>query len=475
MDRITEDVDLLVVGGGKAGKTLAMDWARSGRRVAMVERGMIGGTCINVACIPTKALVASARAVRVLARARELGLVAEAPSADAAVAPPADAELAPLVSTELLRAHKNGVVQGMIAINHKQFLESGMDFVLGQARFIAERTVEVALNDGDTRVLRGADTVINTGTEPRIPDIPGLREAGFLTSETLLGLERLPARLIVIGGGPIGLEFADMFAAFGSQVTLLVRGPRLLPYEDEDIAEAVTGLLTAHGVDIRTDSQVASVRSDGDQRVVTLTDGTYVTGDEVLVAVGRRPVTAELDLDAGGVRTTDASFVAVDEHLATNVPHTWAAGDVAGSWQFTHVSLDDYRILKANLAGGSRSTRDRLIPHTTFLTLDFARVGLTETQARAAGYEVGVAKLPVTAIPRARTMRDTDGIWKAVVDTRTDRILGVALLGPESGETLAAVQIAMLADLPYTSLRDMILTHPTMTEGLNLLFAALQR
>ncbi|MFF3562520.1 dihydrolipoyl dehydrogenase family protein [Streptomyces sp. NPDC002574] len=459
MDRTPEDVDLLVVGGGKAGKTLAMDRARAGQRVAMVERGMIGGTCINVACIPTKSLVASARARRVVTRARQLGLIAEAP----------------VVSAESLREHKNGVVDGMVSLNHRQFLDSGMDFVLGRARFVAERTVEVALNDGGTRVLRGADAVINTGTVPHVPGIPGLAEAGALTSETLLRLERLPAHLIVIGGGTVGLEFADMFATFGSRVTLLVRGSRLLPGEDEDIALAVTELLTADGVEILFGRTAASVRRGADGRVtVGLSDGAEVSGDDVLVAVGRDPVTSDLALDVAGVRTDAAGFVVVDEHLAADAPHTWAAGDVAGSAQYTHISLDDYRILKANLAGGSRSTRDRLIPHTTFLSLDFARIGLTEGEARAAGHDVGVARLPVSAIPRARTMRETDGVWKAVVDNATERILGVAMLSPEAGETLATVHTAMVAGLPYTALRDMIITHPTMTEGLNLLFAKVE-
>jgi pyruvate/2-oxoglutarate dehydrogenase complex dihydrolipoamide dehydrogenase (E3) component len=453
-----EEYDLLVVGGGKAGKTLAMDWAKAGRRVAMVERGMIGGTCINVACIPTKTLVTSARAARTLARAEQLGLVGAAPKIDG----------------DLLRTHKTGVVDGMVAANHKQFLDSGMDLVLGTARFTAERTVEVALNDGGTRVLRGAETVINTGTRPLLPQIPGLADAGALTSDTLLELQQLPERLTVIGGGAIGLEFAHMFAAFGSHVTLVEAAARLLPREDEDIAQAVADLLTADGIDLVLGSAPVSVRRVPDGRVtVTLSDGTTVTSDDVLVAAGRAPVTAGLGLAAAGVKTDEAGFVVVDDHLATSAPHTWAAGDVAGSPQFTHVSLDDYRILKTNLAGGSRSTRDRLIPYTLFITPELSRVGLTEEQARAAGHEVRVAKLPVAAIPRARTMRETTGLWKAVVDARTDRILGTSLLGPESGEVITTVQSTMLAGLPYTALRDMIISHPTMTEGLNLLFAAL--
>lgn len=411
MADIAETYDLLVVGGGKAGKTLAMDWARAGKRVAMVERGMIGGTCINVACIPTKALVTSARAARTLARAEQFGLVAEAPKVDVG----------------LLRAHKSGVVDSMAAGNHKQFLDSGMDLVLGQARFIAERTVEVALNDGGTRVLRGAETVINTGTRPLVPGIPGLADAGALTSDTLLELERLPERLTIIGGGVVGLEFAHMLAAFGSRITLVESGQRLLPREDADIAQAVTDLLTADGIEIIVGSPVTSVeRGAHGQVTTTLSSGTRLASDDVLVAVGRAPVTAELGLESAGVKTNEAGFVVVDDRLATSAPHTWAAGDVAGSPQFTHVSLDDYRILKANLSGDNRSTRNRLIPYTIFLTPELARVGLTEEQARTAGHEVRVAKLPVAAIPRARTIRETDGIWKAVVEARTDRVLGVS-------------------------------------------------
>ncbi|NBM15259.1 NAD(P)/FAD-dependent oxidoreductase [Streptomyces sp. GC420] len=455
---MVEEFDLLVVGGGKAGKTLAMDRARAGQRVAMVERGLIGGTCVNVACIPTKALVTSARARRTLARGRELGLVVGDTGTD----------------VERLREHKAEVVDGMIAINHKQFLDSGMDLVLGQARFVAERTVEVALRDGGSRVLRGARTVINTGTRPRIPGIPGLSAAGPLTSESLLRLERIPGRLIVIGAGPIGLEFADMFAAFGSRVTVVARNRALLPQEDPDIAAAAAALLADNGVNVLLGRGVTRVVRDSAGAVtVSLDDGSEVSGDDVLVAAGRQPVTEELDLERARVALTDSGFIAVDEYLATTAEHTWAAGDVAGSPQFTHASLDDYRILKANLAGGTRSTKGRLIPHTTFLGVDLARVGLGEEEARRAGHDVLIARLPVAAIPRARTMRETAGLWKAVVDADSHKILGASLLGPEAGEVITVVQTAMLAGLPCTALRDMIITHPTMGEGLNMLFATL--
>ncbi|MFF9373208.1 dihydrolipoyl dehydrogenase family protein [Streptomyces griseoluteus] len=454
----TERFDLLVVGGGKAGKTLAMDAARSGKSVAMVEREMIGGSCINVACIPTKALVSSARTLRSLRNAGELGVQVDAPH----------------VTARSLLEHKNGVVEGMVAMNHKQFLASGMDLVIGRARFIAPGTVEVALSSGGTRTLSGTQTVINTGTRPFVPSIPGLVDGGYLTSDSLLELERLPQRLVIIGGGTVGLEFAQMFATFGTNVTLVESGPRLLPREDEDIAQAVSDFLKRDGIHVLTGISVTEVRRNHAEVKVTLSDGTSLEADDVLVATGRAPATPDLDLAAAGVEVDGKGYVVTDERLATSAPGVWAAGDVAGSPQFTHVSLDDYRVLKENLAGGTRSTRDRLIPYTIFLTPELARVGLTEEQARAAGYDVRVARLPVAAIPRARTMRETDGLWKAVIDGRTGRILGVSLLGHEAGEALTTVQTAMLADMHYTALRDMIIAHPTMTEGLNLLFGAVQ-
>ncbi|MEU1532025.1 dihydrolipoyl dehydrogenase family protein [Streptomyces fagopyri] len=454
-DTETETVDLLVFGGGKGGKTLATDMARGGKRVVMVERGMIGGGCINVACIPTKTLVTSARLLERLSRAEEMGV--RGPKA--------------AVDLGLLRAHKEGVVAGMVELNHQQFLSSGMDFVLGVAEFVAERTVRIKLNDGGTRIVRGDDVVINTGTVPRVPAVPGLAEAAPLTSETLLHLDRIPEHLVVMGGGYVGLEFAQMFAAFGSRVSVVHRGERLLPHEDPDIAQAVTEVLRDSGVEFHPGAEVREV-TRGPNGGVTVhgADGTRVTGTDILVAVGREPVTRDLGLETAGVETDARGFVKVDDRLRTSADHTWAVGDVAGSPQYTHVSLDDYRVVKANLTGGDRRTTGRLIPSSMFITPELARVGMTETQARAAGHDVRVARMPVKAVPRARTLRETRGLWKAVVDRGTDRILGAALFGAEASEVLAVVQTAMLTGAPYTLLRDAIIAHPTMAEGLNNLF-----
>ena len=456
--REIEDVDLLVIGGGKAGKSLAMDRARAGWKVAMVERDKIGGTCINVACIPTKALVGSARTVLAARQAEVMGVEVDEP----------------LVSVDGLRQHKSSVVDGMVAAHKKMFADSGMDFILGTARFLAPRTVEIETHDGDLRLLRGTDVVINTGTTPALPDVPGVAESAALTSETILQLERLPHRLLILGGGYVGCEFASMYALFGSQVIMLQSGSQLLHREDPDIAAEVAEILTDQGVEVRLNARATAVRRNGDGEVlVILEDGSEVDGDDLLVATGRTPVTADLGLAAAGVEITDRNFIQVDDHLHTSADHVWAAGDVAGSPQFTHASWNDFRILKANLNHGDAATRGRIVPYTVFITPELARVGSTETQARAQGHNVAVSKIAVSAIPRAKTLHDTTGTWKAVVDADTNLILGAALLGHNAGEVISTLQMAMLGGLRYQQVRDAVLTHPTMGEGLNLLFDAL--
>ena len=458
-DRDLEDVDLLVIGGGKAGKSLAMDRAKAGWTVAMVERDKIGGTCINVACIPTKALVGSARTVLTARNAEVMGV---------------ELEEEPLVSLDGLRQHRSSVVDGMVAAHKKMFADSGMDFILGTARFIGPRTAEIETHGGDIRLLRGTDVVINTGTTPAIPDLPGITESRPWTSETILKLERLPSRLLILGGGYVGCEFASMFALFGSQVIMLQGRSQLLPREDPDVAAEVAEILVDQGVEVRLNARATAVRRNGNGEVtVILEDGTQVVGDELLVATGRSPVTADLGLAAAGVEITDRGFIQVDDHLRTSADHVWAAGDVAGSPQFTHASWNDFRILKANLDHSDAATRGRIVPYTVFITPELARVGIAETQARAQGHRVAVGKISVSAIPRAKTLHDTTGTWKAVVDADTDLILGAALLGHNAGEVISTLQMAMLGGLRYQQVRDAVLTHPTMGEGLNLLFDAL--
>jgi len=360
----------------------------------------------------------------------------------------------------------------MVAAHKKMFADSGMDFILGTARFIAPRTVEVETRDETIRLLRGTDVVINTGTTPAVPDLPGITESRVWTSETILQLERLPQRLIVLGGGYVGCEYASMFALFGTQVTLLQGPDLLLPREDSDIAAEVADILTNQGVGLRLGTRAQAVHNNGDV-VIVLEDDSQVRGEELLVATGRAPVTAQLRLESAGVDLTDRGFISVDNHLHTTADHVWAAGDVAGTPQFTHASWNDFRIIKANFDQGDAVTTGRIVPYTVFITPELARVGMTEAQARVQGRNVAIAKIPVSAVPRAKRLHETTGTLKAVVDADTGLILGAALLGHNAGEVISTLQMAMLGGLSYQQVRDAVLTHPTMGEGLNLLFDAL--
>lgn len=457
-----EDVDLLVVGGGKAGKSLAMEQAKAGRKVAMIERAMIGGTCINVACIPTKTIINSGRLLKAVRRASEFGITGVENSQ---------------MSVDLLRQRKETVVGTMVKGQLVAFTDSGMEFIMGDACFVAPRTVDVTLTDGGTRTLRGTDVVINLGSEPALPQIDGLTESDVQTSNTLLHLESLPESIVVLGGGYIGCEFADLLNAVGVEVAVVQGNDHLLAREDPDVSETVEKMFTDAGISLHLGARAEKIARDADGTVtVSLATGESVTADDILVAVGRKPVTAGLNLEGVGVELTDRGYVRVDEYLHTTAEGVWAAGDVAGSPQFTHASYDDYRVLKSSLAtphstGQRRTTTGRLIPYCVFTTPELARVGLSERQAREAGYDVRIARMPVTAIPRARTVGHLEGFWKAVVDRDTSKVLGVALLSTEASEVVSVVQIAMLAGLAYTELRDAILTHPTMAEGLTLLFS----
>ncbi|WP_255768165.1 dihydrolipoyl dehydrogenase family protein [Pseudarthrobacter sulfonivorans] len=434
-----------------------MDLAAAGQSVAMVERGMIGGTCINVACIPTKTLVNSARLLKTMRRAAEFGITgAESPAIDAV----------------RLRHRKDDVVDTMVAGQRKSFLGSGMDLVIGEAKFVAERTVEVALDGGGTRTISGTNVVINTGMVPALPAIDGLAGASVLTSESILRIEELPSSIVVLGGGYIGAEYASMLHLMGVRVTVIHRGAHLLGREDADVGASVGEVFSRDGVDVRLGVEATRVTRAADGTVtVELSDGGTVSAGQILVALGREPVTAGLGLEKTGVHLTPRGFVEVDDHLRTTASGIWAAGDVAGSPQFTHASWNDYRILKANLAGGDLTTTDRLVPYCVFITPELGRVGLSEAEARAAGHNVRVARMPVSAIPRARTLGQLDGVWRAVVDRDTHLILGAALLSAEASEVIAVVQMAMLGGMRYQQVRDAVITHPTMAEGLQLLFS----
>ncbi len=463
-----EDVDLLVVGGGKAGKSLAMLRAKKGDRVVMVERDKVGGTCINVACIPTKTLISAARVLHDVQGAGTHGVTL--PEADGGTAALERAR----IDLAALRARKEGVVGAMVAAHETMFPASGMDFVKGTARFVAERTVEITLTDGSTRRVRGARVLINTGTTPSVPAIEGLEGVPYWTSEDLLALPELPSRLVVLGGGVIGVEMASLMGLLGVPVTLLHAGEHVLDREDADVAAEVTAGLEALGVTVLTGARATRVGASEDGGVVvSAQDGREATGSHLLVALGRTPVTANLGLEAAGVETTGRGFIKVDDHLRTSAEGVYAAGDVAGSPQFTHASWNDFRILRDLLAGKEASTSGRLVPWAVFTTPELGHVGLTEAQARAAGHEVRVARTPTAAVPRARTLGRTEGFYKIVVDADTDEILGAAIIGPEASEVVTSVQMAMLGGLTWRQVRDAVITHPTMGEGLNIVLDSL--
>ena len=464
----TEDVDLLVVGGGKAGKSLAMLRAKKGDRVVMVERDKVGGTCINVACIPTKTLISAARVLRDVQGAGTHGVTL--PEADGGTAALERAR----IDLAALRARKEGVVGAMVAAHETMFPASGMDFVKGTARFVAERTVEIALADGTARRVRGAKVLINTGTTPSLPPIEGLADVPRWTSEDLLALPGLPDRLVVLGGGVIGVEMASLMGLLGVPVTLLHAGEHILDREDDDVAAEVAAGLEALGVTILTGARAARVGAGEDGGVVvTARDGREAAGSHLLVALGRTPVTAGLGLEAAGVETTERGFIKVDDHLRTSAEGVYAAGDVAGSPQFTHASWNDFRVLRDLLAGEEASTSGRLIPWAVFTTPELGHVGLTEAQARAAGHSIRIAKTPTAAVPRAKTLGRTEGFYKIVIDADTDEILGAAIIGAEASEVVTSVQMAMLGGLTWRQVRDAVITHPTMGEGLNIVLDSL--
>jgi probable pyridine nucleotide-disulfide oxidoreductase len=465
--RDPEAYEAVVISGGKGGKTLAMHLARQQYKTALIERDplMIGGGCINVACIPTKTFIASARLVHSIRRAAEYGIRVEGVTVD----------------WPAVRKRVEGVVSEMRALNHKNFTSlPSLDFMLGTGRFLGPQRVEVVQTDGGVRQLSSSRIFIDTGTRPAVPDLPGLREVPFLTSDTIQALEAVPARLLMLGAGYIGLEFAQMMQRFGSEVTVLERGGQILGREDAEVAEALANCLRSEGVEIQLHAAVQRVHrvaSDGQVAVgyATPEGGREWTGTHLLVALGRAPVTKDLDLAAAGVETTAKGFIKVNERLETNVPGIWALGDVSGGPQFTHASLDDFRILRDNVFGkGARSRNDRLVPSTLFTDPELAHVGLTEKEALARGFEVRVLRVPVTALtaPRARTTGQMVGLLKATIEESTQRILGCTLLAAEAGEMIGTVQAIMMAGLPATTLRDAVLSHPTMVEGFNALFAA---
>jgi pyruvate/2-oxoglutarate dehydrogenase complex dihydrolipoamide dehydrogenase (E3) component len=454
-----ERFETLVLGSGAGGKLLAWHMARSGRRTAVVERRWIGGSCPNINCLPSKNEIWSAKVAHLVHHAAQFGTVTGPVAIDMAT----------------VRQRKRAMVDDLIATHLQNYKASGTELIMGSGRFVAPKTLEVRLNDGGTRVLAGDQVFLNVGTHAAIPSVPGLEAARPLTNIEALELDYLPPHLIVLGGGYVGLEFAQAYRRFGSRVTVIQHGPQLMDREDPDVAAEVQRILSDEGIQVLVAAETLHVhgRSGEEVRlVVRMTSGEqHIEGSDILVAAGRIPNTAGIGLEKAGVEVDGRGYIRVNERLETSTSEVWAIGECAGSPQFTHVSEDDFRIIRDNLAGGKRSTRDRLVPYCMFIDPPLAHVGLSEREAQRQGITVRVARLPTSAVLRTQTTDERQGFMKALVGGSDDRILGFTMIGTEAGEVMAAVQTAMLADLPYSRLRDAILAHPTMAEGLGSLFS----
>jgi pyruvate/2-oxoglutarate dehydrogenase complex dihydrolipoamide dehydrogenase (E3) component len=454
-----ERFDMLILGSGEAGKFLAWHMGNSGHRTAVVERKLIGGSCPNTNCLPSKNEIWSAKVADLVHHADRFGAMTGSVAID----------------MKKVLARKRAMVDGLIAMNLDRYKATGAELIMGTGRFIAPKTIEARLNDGGLRVLTGDRVVLNLGTHAMIPSIPGLAAANPLSNVELLELDRLPDHLIVLGGGYVGLEMAQAYRRFGSRVTIIEAGPQLAGREDPDVAAAILEMLSEEGVAVHLGAEVTRVEGRSGEAIslhlrTTAGDKT-LDGSDILVAAGRAPNTTGIGLDLAGVALDNRGYVAVNDRLETSAPNVWAVGECAGSPQFTHVSFDDFRVVRDNLSGGDRTTRDRLIPYCVFTDPPLARVGWSEGEARRRGAAVRVARLPIAAVLRSRTISETRGFMKALVEAEGDRILGFAMIGPEAGEVMAMVQAAMLAGMPYTGLRDAIIAHPTMAEGLGALFS----
>jgi pyruvate/2-oxoglutarate dehydrogenase complex dihydrolipoamide dehydrogenase (E3) component len=455
-----ERVEVLILGSGEGGKNMAWHMARSGRRTAVVERKWIGGSCRNIACLPSKNEIWSARVAHLARHAAQFGTMITGP-----------------VTTDMarVRQRKRDMVEDGIARHIQVYQTTGAELIMGTGRFVAPKTLEVRLNDGGTRVLAGDQVFLDIGTHAAIPSVPGLEAARPLTHIEALELDYLPSHLVVLGGGYVGLEMAQAYRRFGSRVTIIETGPQLMTREDPDVADEMQRILSDEGIQILVAADTLNVKGRSGQEV-SLTVRTpsgeqRIEGSDILAAAGRVPNTAGIGLDEAGVELDARGYIHVNERLETTAPNVWAIGECAGSPQFTHASQDDFRIIRDNLAGGNRSTRDRLVPYCMFTDPPLAHVGLSEAEAKRQGVATRVARLPMKAVRRTATTDETQGFMKVLVGASDGRILGFTMIGAEAGEVMTVVQTAMLAGLPYPKLRDAVIAHPTMAEGLGPLFS----
>jgi pyruvate/2-oxoglutarate dehydrogenase complex dihydrolipoamide dehydrogenase (E3) component len=456
-----ERYEVLVIGSGESGKWITWTMAQAGYRTAVVERRYVGGSCPNIACLPSKNVIRSAKANWFAKHGAEYG-ISSGP-----------------VSTDMngVFARKRKMVEGEIQFHLDRFKTTGADLIGGEARFVAPKTVQVRLNEGGQRTLAGDKVFLDLGSHSVIPDIPGLLAAKPMTHVEALDLDRLPEHVIVLGAGYVGLELAQAMRSFGSAVTVIERGPQVIAAEDPDAAQGVQENFASEGIEVLLNTRVRQVEGLSGDKIRVRIEGPNgeqtIEGTDLLTATGRTPNTKEIGVETAGIELDARGYIKVNERLETTAPGVWAMGDCAGSPHFTHVAYDDFRVVRDNLNGGSRTTRDRLIPFCMFTDPELARVGLNETEAKKRGIAYRLSKLPMAAVLRAVALGETRGFVKVLVDAQSDRILGFTALGVEASEMMAAAQTAMLGGQPYTVLRDAIFAHPTTAEGLVYLLANL--
>lgn len=457
-----EKFDVIIIGAGQAGNPLSMEFAKSGKSVALIEEKAVGGTCINVGCTPTKTMISSAEIAYLARRASDYGVSLKDVKVD----------------LQQVRQRKEAVVSSFRNGSEQRILSAGVDLIFGRAAFTGQKRLEVVCEAGNVRMLTANTIVINAGGRPNIPEIAGLDDVPYLTSASIMELEEIPEHLIIIGGGYIALEFGQMFLRFGSKVTILQHSQQLLGREDQDVADAMREILEENGINCHLNTDVTLVEQTSQGSLVLLAStpkgNIRLEGSHLLLATGRIPNTDGLGLEKSGILVDAKGFIRVSDSLETNVSGIYAAGDIKGGPAFAHISYDDYRILKANLIeNGKMDVNNRLVPYVLFTDPQLGRIGLSENDARRQGLNYQVVKMPMSYVARAIETERTDGFMKAVVDTETKQILGASILGVNGGEVMSMLEIAMMGNLPYTVLRDGIFAHPTLAEALNNLFSAL--
>jgi len=460
----TTQYDAIVIGAGQAGGPLSTALAQAGRKTAIIERVHVGGTCINEGCTPTKTMVASARVAYLARRAADYGVQTGPVTVDMTV----------------VRKRKRDIVDSFRNGSQKRIEGTeGVDLLMGEASFTGPRALEVHLSNGETRQVSATTIFINAGARPSKPAINGLDAVPTLDSTSIMELDSVPTHLLVLGGGYVGLEFGQMFRRFGSAVTIIQRGGHLLAREDDDVAEEVAKIMREDGIEVLLETTALHAERSGDgtiQLTVKTPSGERtLSGSHLLSAAGRTPNSDWLNLAATGIQTDKHGFIPVNEKLETSVPGIYALGDIKGGPAFTHISYDDFRIIRTNLLEkGNATIHDRLVPYTVFIDPQLGRIGLSESEALAQGRHIRVAKMPMNYVARALEVDETRGFMKAVVDVDTSQILGCAILGLEGGEIMSALEIAMMGKVPYTVLRDGVFAHPTLMESLNNLFSSFE-